>query len=162
MSAKTSRPAPTPEAPGNAPAPWNFLTDLGRQQLAVATETACAMFRGNEAMRKIQQQAAHHASVRHQTAAQKLRGACEPADLLAIESELLRFDLQDAAHYWQQLTAAALQAQIEMMTSASHIFDSEAGGSVKTALEAFQAAIPTANGFFAGKPDGLAERSHAS
>lgn len=44
MSAKTSRPAPAREAAG---------ADLGHQQLALATESACAMLHGSQAMRKI-------------------------------------------------------------------------------------------------------------
>ena len=44
MSVKTSRPAPARGAAG---------ADLGRQQLALATESACTILRGSEAMRKI-------------------------------------------------------------------------------------------------------------
>lgn len=121
MSAKTSRVATSLKTDGNGPAPLNFLTNLGRQQLAAATDAASAMFRGSEAMRAIQQQAAHEASLRHQAAAQKLHRGCAPADLLAIQSDLLRFDLQGATQYWQQITTAALQSQIEMMASASQL-----------------------------------------
>jgi len=53
MSAKTSRPAPARDAAGADLAPWNLLADLGRQQLALASETACTLFRGSQAMRKI-------------------------------------------------------------------------------------------------------------
>jgi hypothetical protein len=114
-------------------------------------------------MRKVQQQAAHQASEHYATAAQKLRVACQPADLLAVQSELLRFDLQEASQYWQQLVTAALQAQTEMMTTASHMLDSEAGGGVKSAIEAMQAAIPPmATSFFATRPNGPTERAQAS
>jgi hypothetical protein len=127
MSAKTSRAAAPakPGVAGNSPVLGNFLVELGRQQLAVATDAACALFRGSEAMRAIQQQAAHEASSRHQAAAQKLHGSCAPADLLAIQSDLLRFDLQGATQYWQQLTTAALQSQVEMMASATHLLTNE-------------------------------------
>lgn len=161
MSAKTSRPASSRETAGHGMALPDFLADLGRQQLAIATDAACAMFRGSEAVRRIQQQAAQQASLRHEAAAQKLHGTCEPADLFAIQSDLLRFDLQEATHYWQQLAAAALQSQIEMMASASHLLDGQRGGGLKPVLDAIQAAIPTANGFFAGKPDNAAERPRA-
>lgn len=153
MSAKTSRAAASLKPDSNGAAPQNFLADLGRQQLAAATDAACAMFRGSEAMRAIQQQAAHEASLRHQTAAQKLHGGCAPADLLAIQSELLRFDLQGAAQYWQQLTTVALQSQIEMMASASHLLTDEQNGSWKLAVENFQAAMASGNRLFSGKPE---------
>jgi hypothetical protein len=121
MSAKVSRAASSLKTAGNSAVPQNFLADLGRQQLVAATDAACAMFRGSEAMRAIQQQAAHEASLRHQAAAQKLHSGCAPADLLAIQSDLLRFDMQGATQNWQQITTAALQSQIEMMASASHL-----------------------------------------
>lgn len=128
---KTVRPASPPEATTTAAdvlAPWNLLGDLGRQQFALATESACAMFRGSEAMRKVQQEAAHHSSEHHEAAAQKLRGPCAPAELLAIQSDLLRFDMQEAAQYWQQMADAALKAQLEMMGCASQMFSAGSGG----------------------------------
>ncbi len=141
MSAKSSRPAPAREAASTDLAPQNLLAELSRQQLALATESACALFRGSEAMRKIQQQTAHQASLQHEAAAQKLRGKCEPADLLAIQSDLLRFDLQEATRYWQQLAAAALQTQVEMMGCASHLFDAGSQKGLKPVLETVQTAL---------------------
>ena len=152
MRAKTPLPVPTRESTGTGTTPASFLAELGRQQLAVATDAACALLRGSETMRAIQHQTAHEASLRHQAAAQKLHGNCEPADLLAIHSDLLRYDLQGATEYWQQITAAALQSQVEMMASATHLLDSEKGGALKSAMESFQAALTSGNGFLAGKP----------
>ncbi len=163
MTSKASRPAPTYEARGGDLTPWNFLADLSRQQLSFATESASALFRSSEAIRKVQQQAAHQAAEHYADAAQKLRAASQPADLLAVQSDLLRFDLQESSQYWQQFITAALQAQTEMMSTASHMFNSEAGGGVKSALEAMQAAIPPmASGFFVGRPNGPTERAQAS
>ena len=161
MRAKTPVPVPSRESTGTGTTPASFLADLGRQQLAVATDAACALLRGSEAMRAIQHQAAHEASLRHQAAAQKLHGNCAPADLLAIQSDLLSFDLQGATQYWQQITAAALQSQVEMMASATHLLDSEQGGALKSAMESFQAAIASGNGFFSGKPAATAPPTRA-
>jgi len=137
VSAKeASRPPLSREAASADPTQWNLLADLGRQQLALATESACAMFRGSEAMRKIQQQAAQQASEHHQAVAQKLRGPCEPTDLLAIQSDLLRFNLQGAALYWQQLGVATLKTQVEMMSCASQMRATESASEPKPALEA--------------------------
>lgn len=114
-------------------------------------------------MRKVQQQAAHHASEHYAAAAQKLRDTRQPADLLAIPSELLRFDLQEAIQYWQQLMTAALQAQTKIMSTASRLFDGETAGGVKSVLEVIQTAIPPmANSFFVASPDGPTERAQAS
>lgn len=139
---------------GHEQAPWNFLSELSRQQLAMATESASAIFRGNEILRKIQQETAHEASIRHAKAAQKLFSHCEPAELLSIQSELLRTDLQTASHYWEQLAKATLQAQREMMASMSHLLDSESGSGMNSAMQALQAAIPAmtmANNFLTPK-----------
>ena len=154
MNERTSRPSPTSsrahEDAGNDRTPWNFLADIGRQQLAVATKITSAMYRGSENLRKIQQETAHQASVRHGEAAEKLFGPCQPSDLLPIQSELLRGDLQSAGQYWQQLMAAAMQTQGEMVASMSRIMlDSQKGGGVKSALDVFQATIPAlASSFF--------------
>jgi hypothetical protein len=163
MTSKTSRPASSHEVQGNGLTPWSFLADLSRQQMSFATEGACALFRSSEAIRQVQQQAAHHASEQYAAAAQKLRGATQPAELLAVQAELLRFDLEEANRYWQKLMTAALQAQTEMMGTASHMLDNEAGGGVKSALQAMQSAIaPMASNFFATRPDGPAGRHQAS
>jgi hypothetical protein len=163
MTSKTSRSASAYEAHGSDLTPWNFLADLSRQQLSLATESASALFRSSEAIRKVQQQTAHQAAQHYAAAAQRLREASQPADLLAVQSDLLRFDLQESSQYWQQFITAALQAQTEMMRTASHMFDNETGGGVKSALEAMQAAIPPiANSFFAGRPNGSTERAQAS
>lgn len=141
MSSKTSPAASISEAVAVASSPLQMLTDLGRQQLALATESACALFRGSEAMRTIQQQTAHQACAHHEAAVEKLRGAREPADLLAIQSDLLRFNLQGAAEYWQALMANALKTQSEMMGCANRIFDTKTENGFKPALEAWQAAV---------------------
>jgi Phasin protein len=164
MNSQTTQTTPAAAASGTDLNPWNMLADLARQQLAVTTENTGAIFRGSEAMRKIQQDAAHQASVHHAEAAQKLR-ACtgQPVDLLAIQSELMRIDMQGAGQYWQQLASAALQTQIEMMTSVSRMFDDEAGGGVKSALVVFQAAIPPmANSFFVSRSNASDEQHKAS
>jgi Phasin protein len=161
QSTPTTFAAETSGADQNA---WKMLADMSRQQLAMTTENSSAIFRGSEAIRKIQQDAAHQASVNHAEAAEKLRAsAFQPADLLAIQSELLRIDMQGAGQYWQQLAAVAMQTQIEMMRNMSRIFDDEAGGGVKSALVVFQAAIPPmANSFFVSRSSDLNEQHKAS
>lgn len=107
------------------PHQWNFWADLGRQQLTVATESACAMFRGFEAMRRIQEEAAQQASERYEAAVERMREPCEPSDLLAIQTDLLRFDVQGATRYWQQLAAAVLEMQTEMLGRATELVDTD-------------------------------------
>ncbi|MEO5659920.1 MAG: phasin family protein [Polaromonas sp.] len=168
MNGKASRTssasASTREAVGNLPTPWTFMADISRQQLAVATEMTSILLRGRENMRKIQQEAAHDASVRHGDAAETLYGPCEPSDLLPIQAELLKDNFQSASQYWQQLTSVAMQTQRDMMTSMSRMFESENGAAgVKSALEAFQATVPAlASSFFVTGSNRQSEQQHDS
>ena len=127
---------------GNELRVLNLVTEMGRQQLAVAHESSSALYRGSEALRRVQQEIAHEASVRHTEAAQKLAGPCQPADLLAVQTELVRANVQSLTHYWQELSMVALQMHREMMLSTTHMLENESGGGIKSALEAFQATIP--------------------
>ena len=137
-----------------AQAPWNLLTEFGRQQLAIAAQSASAMYRAREVIGAVQQQAAHDASVRHAQTARKLCAPCGPGDFLALQSELIRGNIQGASQYWQQLSDLALQAQLEMMARMSHALDGEAGVGVKLVLQAFQAATPPLlKRFFVLTPD---------
>ena len=167
MNERTSRASSTSsrarEDSGNEQTPWSFLADISRQQLAVATESTSAMYRGIENFRRIQQETAHQASVRHGDAAEKLFGSCEPSDLLPIQAELLRGDLQSAGQYWQQLMAAAMETQREMVASMGRMLDSEKGGGVKSALDVFQATIPAlASSFFVSGSNRQSEQQHDS
>jgi Phasin protein len=165
MNAKTTRSASSLGATHTADLnPWTKVADLVRQQLAVTTESTGAIFRGSEAMRKIQLNAAHQASVNHAQTAEKLRASSgQPVDLLALQSELMRSDLQGAGQYWQQLASVALQTQMELMASVSRLFDNDAGGGVKSALEVIQAAVPPmANSFFVSRSSETDDQHKAS
>ena len=103
----------------------NSAADFGRQQSVVASESAQAMFRGFEAMRKIQEEAARETSQKHAAAAQRLRNDCSPAEMMAVQSDLLRFDFDAAVRYWQELVAAALEMQTEIMGCTTHLLNSD-------------------------------------
>ncbi|MDP3857322.1 MAG: phasin family protein [Stagnimonas sp.] len=132
------RPAAREAAPATF-APLGILADLGRQQMCVAAEASSAMLRGFETMRRIQQEAAHAASERHEAVAAKLHGSSTPADLMAMQAGLLQADWQSASRYWQDLAGTALEMQVEMMGCASHLMDSEAALESVSAVEAFDA-----------------------
>jgi len=136
----TARKRPAAREAAPAPlAPLDFLTDLGRQQMCVAAEASTAMLRGIETMRRIQQQAAHDASARHEAVAAKLHDARAPADLMALQAGLLQADWQSASQYWQDLAGTVLEMQVEMMGCASHLVDSDAALESVSAVEALEA-----------------------
>jgi hypothetical protein len=145
-------PTSTRTAANDKIAGLNAFTDLGRQQMVVMTEGAAAVFRGFEAIRKIQEDFAHKAFARHSTAAEKLRGNCQPADAVALQSDLVRFDAEGAMQYWQQVTAAALEMQTEVLGCATHLLDSEALLESASVVHALEAAVP---GFATLTPAGL-------
>jgi hypothetical protein len=160
-SKSASRSSSARKTPANDLGVFNFMTELSRQQLAIATEGATALYRGSEALRKVQQETAHEASLHHAQAAQKLFSPCQPSDLLSVQTELMRTNMESATHYWQQLMVVALQTQREMMQSLNHMLESESGSGMKSALEAFQAAVPPmATSFFVPSHSEVNQQPH--
>jgi hypothetical protein len=158
---KTAQTAPASAASANAATPWNFFADFSRQQMSVAADASCAMLRGFEAIRKIQQQAAHTAAQRHEALAQRLHAGCAPADLMAIQSELLAGDFKSATQYWQDLAATAMEMQTEIMGCTSHLVDSEAAIEAVSAMGHLEG-LPGVSDFFLKKMNGTAARPRAS
>ena len=129
--------------------PPNFLSELGRHQLALAVDGTTALCRSSEALRKIQQYAAHEASVFHEETAQRLFVSCQPAELVAIQSELLRFTMQSAGKYWQQIAASVMQTQVEMIKSVTHVLEREKDTGTKSPMQVLQSVMPPlASSFF--------------
>jgi hypothetical protein len=122
-------------------APLNVLTEVTRQQLSLMTEAACAVLGSSEALGKIQQQAVHQASIRHQAAAETLRGDVEPADVLSLQSDLLRQDMQDAAQYWAQLASAAMKSQLDMVGRMTDVLNTGSQGGLTGAIDAWRTAV---------------------
>lgn len=139
MSSRNTRSADDSQAA--AWTPLNILADLPRKQLELMTRSATVVYRGSEALRKVQQQAAHRASAHHEEAAQKLRGPCDLSDVWAIQADLLRFNIQEAAHYWQQLASTALKVQVDLVGSAGETLDTGTEPSLEALQQAFAASL---------------------
>ena len=126
MATRTSRslaPAKARNVEANAPADW--MAEWSRQQMAVASENACTVYRGFEALRRIQEQAARAAAARHAAVAQKLRKPESGVDLVFVQGELLREDVTAAAKYWQDLASAVVEMNTELLVHASKLVDTE-------------------------------------
>lgn len=139
--------------------PWGLAADLGRQQMQVTTESAGAMARGFEAIRKVQEQAGQRAMARHAAALGKLQQAKDPLQFLAAQSEMFGLDAREAALYWQELAGAALEMQTEMLGCCTHLVDSESMLHASAAMNE----VPDwtgLNGWFGGKASGAAQRTH--
>lgn len=117
---RTQLAAPHDGTPG-----MNWAFDWGRQQLAVVAEGASTVYRGFEAIRQVQQQTAHGAARRHAEAAERLRGASAPIEVLAVQSQLLRDDFEDASRYWQLLAATTFEMNSRLLGCATHLVGTE-------------------------------------
>jgi hypothetical protein len=126
MATRNARAAAAPSnPPAGARSPWDWMGDWNRQQVAVASEGASTLFRGFEAMRRVQEQAAHAAAERHAAVAEKLRQPAAPADVALAQVELLRDDIACAARYWQDLAAAMLEMNSQLLNCAAQLVDTE-------------------------------------
>ena len=74
-----------------------------------------------------------------------------PADLMTIPFGLLQDDLQSATRYWQELAAAALETQTEMMGCAGHLLNTDTALETASAVEALDA-IPGVSQLFPRRP----------
>jgi hypothetical protein len=118
MTVKGSRANPARQNTESQFTPANFLTELPRRQLALMAQSASALLRGSQELRQIQQEAAQRATEHFEEAIARLRSDCDYNDLLAVQAELLRFNVQETAQFWQQLATAGMKMQAEMVSSA--------------------------------------------
>ena len=132
-SRKTRKPAPP------AALPTAVQPDTVRQQVAVAGESMDALRRGFDAMRKINDRTLQATLARFTAAAGQYASPGEPLALLAIPTELVRSQIEDATSYWQEMGGAALEMQAELLGCSSHLMDSEAVLETASAVKALPA-----------------------
>jgi hypothetical protein len=123
MNSTPRNPSPA-DAPA-APAAWNWATDLVHRQFALGSQGAAVMVRGFDAMRKIQDQATQQAVQRHTEAARGLGAPGRSIDAFAIQSELLRGDMEDAARCWQRLMGEALEVGNGLAACATRLVNTD-------------------------------------
>jgi hypothetical protein len=141
MTAKTSRSTSTETSDSASLAPLGMLADLPRQQMALMTQSASALLRASESVRKVQQQAAHRASAQHQEIAERLRAPCDFNELMSIQGELLRFNIQEATQYWQQIVTATLKAQADLVGTAGQALDPGGEPTLDSLQRVFEASL---------------------
>jgi hypothetical protein len=125
--------------PAKVLAAW---TELPRRQMALMTHSATALFRGSQELRRIQHEAARRAMERHEETAERLREPCEFSDLVALQVELVRFNVQEAANYWSELANAALKLQADMVSSAGEaVIEGASEPTLESLQRAFEATL---------------------
>lgn len=139
MVAKTSR-----ASAAGAPSPSTALdawSELPRRQLALLSQSAAAVYRGSQAVRQVQQEAAQRALAHQQEITQRLLEPLNPADLLQLQSDLLRFQIQEGVQYWQQLALAAMKTQQDMVSGVAEVMDAGAEPSLDVLQRVFEASL---------------------
>ncbi|CAA9409501.1 MAG: hypothetical protein AVDCRST_MAG51-1338, partial [uncultured Ramlibacter sp.] len=91
------------------------VAGLARQQMAALADNASAVFRASEVIQQVQLQAAQRVALLHQQTAEKLREVSSPGDLFGIQSNLMLSGWQETAQYCQELTAAGMKLQSELL-----------------------------------------------
>jgi hypothetical protein len=125
--------------PANVLSAW---TELPRRQMALMTHSATALLRGSQEMRRIQQECARRAMERHEQTAERLREPCEFNDLVALQSELVRFNMQEAANYWAQLANAMFRIEADMVSSAGEaVMEGASEPTLESLQRAFEATL---------------------
>jgi hypothetical protein len=79
--------------------------------------------------------------VRHNAVAETLRGEVEPMEILNIQTDLVRQDMQEAAQYWAQLASAVMRTQLDMMGRMTHMLNSTSQGGLGNAMDAWRSAV---------------------
>jgi hypothetical protein len=119
MTAKTNTRTSTSGASASVDVESNAapaaVAGLARQQMATLAENASAAFRASEVLQQVQLQSAQRVALLHQQAAEKLREVSNPGELLSVQSGLMLSGWQETAQYCQELAAAGMKLQAEML-----------------------------------------------
>lgn len=141
MTAKSTRTVATAHGSNDALAPLDWLADLPRRQLELMARSASSLLRGSEAIRTIQQHAAHRARSRHESAAERLRASRDIGEMMAIQAELMQSNLQEAAQYWQQLATTAFKAQVDLVGGTTEALQTGSEPTLEALQQAFAASL---------------------
>ncbi|HYF17408.1 MAG TPA: phasin family protein [Ramlibacter sp.] len=129
------------------------FAELTRNQLAMSAEALSAWFAAAEAMQQAQMQMGQRASLLHRQAAENLRKATSPMEVLTIQSTLLMYQVQEAMRYSQELFTATGKAGQQMLRplqqDGTGAAAAEGGGSAAASMvgAAMNAAGPMADAF---------------
>jgi phasin family protein len=115
MASKTTKPRAIPKASTASATPEAALS-LSQDQLQALIGLSDVYFKGAEEMRRCQMEAAHEAREHYERAQGLVAEARTPAELISLQSELVRFSLESSGVYWQRLAAICAQTQADTMS----------------------------------------------
>jgi hypothetical protein len=132
--ARTSTPAAAP-LPLMASAESSGFA-LAQEQMQSLMALADLVLKRAEEMRRCQLETAQLARRRHDRARADVASAANPTELLHVQAELLRDDLESAGQYWQRMATICTAAQaetLEQFTRAASQFGRAAASAATTA-----------------------------
>lgn len=144
LKAGTAR-SGTPTARAADAAPDAALA-FSQDQLQALIALADTVFKGAEEIRRCQMQAAHDAREHHEKKQAEVANASTPTELFNLQSELLRFDMEAAGKYWQQLAAICAATHADAMSLLTRSV-ATVGGDVAKLVTQQPLAMPPMPGF---------------
>jgi hypothetical protein len=122
---------------------------LAQEQMQSLMALADLVLKRAEEMRRCQLETAQLARRRHDRARADVASAANPTELLHVQAELLRDDLESAGQYWQRMASICTAAQaetLEQFTRAASQFGrvASSAATATTAAPAAEAAPDTA------------------
>lgn len=88
---------------------------MAQEQMQSLMGLADLVLKRAEELRKCQLETAHLTRRRHDKARADVASAASPTELLHVQSELLRDDLEGASQYWQRMASICTAAQAETL-----------------------------------------------
>ena len=109
--AKNSRNSDTDDITSSIESP----TEQTRASLAQVAQCTSTLIQGAQAFQQVQVQMLQRVTLAHQQAADKLRSATSPSEMVALQGQLMVQGWQQAMQYGQELMTAAMKVQGEMV-----------------------------------------------
>lgn len=89
-----------------------------REGLAQVAQGTSTLLQGAQAFQQVQLQMLQRMALVHEQAAEKLRSASSPSEVVALQGQLLVQGWQQAMQYGQELMTASMKVQGEMLAKA--------------------------------------------
>ncbi len=109
--AKNSRNSDTDDTMSNV----ESTEEHTRESLAQIAQGTSALLSRAQAFQQVQLQMLQRVALVHQQAADKLRSATSPSEMVALQGQLLFQGWQEAMQYGQELMAASIKVQSELL-----------------------------------------------
>lgn len=93
----------------------HLLQTPAHQQVADLAEKAASLFRDIEAVQQVHQHSVQRTALKLQQAAEQLRQASGPMELLSIQSTLMMGGVQEMAQYLQEMSTTLVRMQVALI-----------------------------------------------